>query len=174
MMKPFLFFISVFFLIGCASQQERTDKFLKANPEYFAEKCAINFPIQETIIEGETKTDSIRIPVPGIKIPCPEYIDQKGQLQKPTVQCPDTEKLILLKQRTDKIIQESTANIIRLKTENSELVIRNNLLQEQNSNLKKDHAQEIAEQKSKTKRCTIISAVAFLLLTLSIYLHFKR
>lgn len=173
-MKSFLFVISVFFLIGCASQQERTDKFLKENPVYFAEKCAINFPIQETIIEGETKVDTLRIPVPGVEIPCPQYIDQKGQVQKPKVKCPDSENLILLKQRTDKVIQENTANIIRLKTENSELVVKNNSLKDEISKLNETHKQEIKEQKKTITKWIIISVVVFVLFLSSIYLHFKR
>lgn len=161
-MKLFLFIIA-FFLIGCASQQERTDKFLKENPEYFAEKCAINFPIQERIIEGETKVDTLRIVLPGIEIPCPEYIDQKGQVQKPKVKCPDQRTETIIKVRTDTIIKENTANVIRLKTENSELVVKNKNLQD-----------EISEQKNTITKWIIISAVVFALFLSSIYLHFKR
>lgn len=162
-MKALIFFITLFFLVGCVSQQERTDKFLKENPEYFAEKCAINFPITEKIIPGKTKIDTLRIPVPGVEIPCPEYIDQKGQVQKPKVKCPDTENIILLKQRTDKIIQENTANVIRLKTENSELVVKNKALNT-----------ELSELNHTLRKWKIISAVVFFLFLSSIYLHFKR
>lgn len=162
-MKALIFFISLFFLVGCVSQQERTDKFLKENPEYFAEKCAINFPVKETIIEGKTKIDTLRIPVPGVEIPCPEYIDQKGQVQKPKVKCPDTENLILLQRRIDKIIQENTANVIRLKTENSELVAKNKALNT-----------ELSELNHTLRKWKIISAVVFFLFLSSIYLHFKR
>lgn len=162
-MRVLNFFISLFFLVGCVSKQERTDKFLKENPEYFAEKCAINFPIKEEFIAGDPIRDTIEIVIPGVEIPCPEYIDHEGQLQKPTVRCPDSAVKTIKTTITNTITKENTANVIRLKTENSELVAKNKALSE-----------EISELNSITKKWKIISAVVFLLLISSIYLHFKR
>jgi len=162
-MKALIFFITLFFLVGCVSQQERTDKFLKENPEYFAEKCAINFPITEKIIQGETKSDTITIITPGEKIPCPEVIDQKGQKIIHFVDCPEQETKTIFNERTDTIIKENTANVIRLKTENSELVAKNKALNT-----------EFSELNHTLRKWKIISAVVFFLFLSSIYLHFKR
>lgn len=162
-MRTLIFFISLFFLVGCVSQQERTDKFLRENPEYFAEKCAINFPIKEKIVKGETLIDTITVTLPGVKIPCPEVIDPKGQSIIHYVDCPEQKTNTIVKHRTDTIFKENTANVIRLKTENIELVTKtkalNNELQELNLTIKK---------------CKIIAAVVFFFFLLSIYLHFKR
>lgn len=162
-MRVLIFFISLFFLVGCVSQQERTDKFLKENPEYFAEKCAINFPVKEEFIAGDPIRDTIEIVIPGVEIPCPEYIDQDGQLHKPKVRCPDSTIKTIKTTITNTITKENTANVIRLKTENSELVAKNKALSE-----------EISELKNQLKGWIITAVAVFFFFLSSIYLHFKR
>lgn len=163
-MKPFFFSVIIMlFLFGCASKQERTEKFLKQNPEYFAQMCAINFPITEKVIQGKTIVDTLKITIPGVEIPCPEYIDQNGQKQQPKVKCPDAETKYINKFKTDTIYRENTANVIRLKTENSQLVNQNKSLFSENKELK-----------ATIRKWQIIAAVVSLLLIGSIYIHFKR
>lgn len=162
-MRNCLFFIIICFLFGCASKQERTEKFLNENPLVFAQLCAINFPVTEKIVEGKTIIDTLTIEIPGKEIPCPEYIDQDGQLQKPKVKCPDAEIKHITKYKTDTIYRENTANIIRLKTENSKLVTEKQSLISENKELN-----------NTLRKWRIIAAVLSLLFLSSIYIHFKR
>jgi len=162
-MKPIFFIISLFFLFGCASKKERTEKFLNSNPEYFAQLCAMNFPVQKKIVPGKTIIDTLKITLPGVEIPCPEYIDQKGQLQQKKVKCPDVDTKYITKFKTDTIYIENTANVIRLKTENSKLQSEKQMLTDENSELK-----------SALKKWQIIAAVVFFLFLSSIYIIFKK
>lgn len=162
-MKPIFFIITVFFLFGCASKQERAGKFLNNNPEYFAQLCALNFPVQEKLVPGKTIVDTLKITLPGVEIPCPEYIDQNGQLQKPKAKCPDVETKYITKFQTDTIYRENTANVIRLKTENSVLAAEKQSLLSDNDELA-----------SALKKWQIIAAVVSFLFLCSIYLIFKK
>src|SRR5690554_7712177 len=117
-MRVPIFFILIF-LFGCASKRERTEKFLNENPVVFAQLCAINFPVKEEFIEGKPIVDTLIIEIPGIEIPCPEYVDEKGKKQRPTVKCPDTQKMDIYERNTDTIYIENIANVIRFQTQNS-------------------------------------------------------
>lgn len=162
-MKPFFFIIILFFLFGCASKKERAEKFLNQNPEYFAQLCAINFPVKEEFIKGDPIHDTIEITVPGVEIPCPEYIDQNGQKQQPKVKCPDSTIKTIKTTITNTITRENTANVIRLKTENSRLAAERLSLLSDNDELA-----------SALKKWQIIAAVVSFLLLCSIYIIFKK
>jgi hypothetical protein len=130
--------ISFLLLISCASQKERTDKFLKNNPIYLAEKCALNFPPTTKYIPGKTITDTIIKKEPGIEVPCPEFKDESGNIQKPTAKCPDQKIVELISHRTDTIYLENTANLMRLTGENALLTIDNQNLENKIKGQKKD------------------------------------
>lgn len=162
-MKPYFFIIVCFFLFGCASKQERAEKFLKQNPEYFAQLCAINFPVKEEIITSDPIRDTVETIIPGVEIPCPEYVDQHGQKQQPKVKCPDSKIKTINTTITTTITRENTANVIRLKTENNKLIVEKQLLETDNNELN-----------ATIKRWKIIAAVVSVLLFGSIYIHFRR
>ena len=117
-----LFFIScIFFLFGCASKKERTEKFLSNNPEYLAQLCALNFPSTEKLIPGKTIIDTVTIAIPGVQIPCPEYVDENGNKQQTKVPCPQSEIKYVTKYKTDTLLVENTANVLRLSNNNFQL-----------------------------------------------------
>lgn len=152
-----------FTLFSCASKQERAQKYLNQNPEYFAQLCAINFPVKEEFIKGDPIHDTIEISIPGVEIPCPEYVDQNGQKQQPKVKCPDSTIKTIKTTITNTITRENTANVIRLKTENS-------VLEAKNKSLLSDKA----ELNSVIKKWQIIAAVVSFLLICATYIIFKR
>lgn len=152
-----------FALFSCASKQERAQKYLNQNPDYFAQLCAINFPVKEEFIKGDPIHDTIEITIPGVEIPCPEYVDQNGQKQQPKVKCPDSKIKTIKTTITNTITRENTANVIRLKTENSKLAAEKQSLLSDNDELK-----------SALKKWKIIAAVVSFLFLCSIYLIFKR
>ncbi len=163
-MKAILSSITVvFFLFGCASKRERAEKFLKNNPEYFAQLCAINFPVAEKIVPGKPVYDTLTVYLPGKEIPCPEFVDQNGQKQAPKVKCPESETKYITIHKTDTIYRENTANVIRLKTDLSKLQSEKEDLLSDNSKLN-----------SKLKKWQIIAAVVSFLFLSSLYIHFKR
>lgn len=152
-----------FALFSCASKQERAQKYLNQNPEYFAQLCAINFPVTEKLVPGKTIIDTVTIRIPGIEVPCPEYIDQNGQKQQPKAKCPDVDTKYITKFKTDTIYRENTANVIRLKTENAQLAAKNKSL-----------LSDKADLKSVIKKWKIIAAVVSFLLICATYIIFKR
>ncbi|MBW3519520.1 hypothetical protein [Flavobacterium sp. NKUCC04_CG] len=107
----------VFLLSGCVSLKDRAGKFLKANPDYLAEQCALNFPPKFQIVEGKTRVDTLREILPGVEIPCPEVKDSVGTMIKNKVKCPDQQIQTVWKTRVDTLKVENTANIIRLQSE---------------------------------------------------------
>src|SRR5690554_290579 len=163
MRVPFFFIIIICFLFGCASKRERAEKFLNENPVVFPQLCAINFPVKEEFIEGKPIVDTLIIEIPGIEIPCPEYVDEKGQKQRPTVKCPDTQKMDIYERKTDTIYKENTANVIRLQTQNS-------LLTEKNKALLSD----VNDLNSIVRKWKFIAAGVALLFICSIYLIIRK
>lgn len=152
-----------FVLFSCASKQERAQKYLNQNPEYFAQLCAINFPVKEKLVPGKIIIDTVTVTIPGVEVPCPEYIDQNGQKQQPKAKCPDVDTKYITKFKTDTIYRENTANVIRLKTENSVLAAEKQSLLSDNDELA-----------SALKKWQIIAAVVSFLFLCSIYLIFKK
>lgn len=155
----FLSFCVMVFLIGCASPRERTDKFLKQNPVYLAEQCAINFPPSTKYIPGKTITDTIVKEVPGAEIPCPEYKDEQGELQKPTVKCPDQKIKEIIRYRTDTIREVDNSKLFALQLEKADLLEKNTKLET-----------KVKEQKNEIIAHYIIIG----LLALVLYLKLKR
>lgn len=98
-------------LISCVTQK-KVDNYLKENPEYLREKCAIQFPSEPKYIKGETITDTLTITLPGETIPCPE--PSKENDFKPSVKCPDIKIQEVIKTRTDTIYRTNLANEQRL------------------------------------------------------------
>ncbi|HLV52172.1 MAG TPA: hypothetical protein VKY44_09485 [Flavobacterium sp.] len=163
MKRNFFFIITIVFLFGCASKQERAEKFLNENPSYFAQLCAINFPITEKIVPGKPVIDTVTVTLPGVEIPCPEYTDENGQKQQPKIKCPDAETKYITKFKTDTIYKENTANVIRLQTDNLVLKQQNKDLEDKKSNLNK-----------MILMWKLIATGIALLFFGSIYIHFKR
>lgn len=130
--------IFVLFLTSCASNKERADKFLKSNPKYLAEQCAINFPPTTKYIKGAKTTDTVYRSVPGPIMPCPEYEDRDGNKKQPKVKCPDQLIQEVTTQQIDTVYVENTANVLRLKQENLALADKVDSLTEDNDNLKKE------------------------------------
>src|SRR5690554_190921 len=161
-MRVPIFFILIF-LFGCASKRERTEKFLNENPDVFAQLCAINFPVTEKIVPGKVITDTITVVLPGVEIPCPEYIDQDGQKKQPVVKCPDVETNQISTHKTDTIYRENTANVIRLQTENS-------LLKEKTKELNTT----VGDLNKVAKMWKIIAAGIALLFICSIYIIIRK
>lgn len=159
-MKTYIFFIfSSMLLLSCASKRDLTDKYLQKNPKYLAQICAINFPAKIKFIEGKTNTDTIIKTVPGKKIPCPEYIDENGNLNKPSVQCPDQKIKEIITVRTDTVYLENTANVSRLQQENFELTSENKTLMQDKENL---------------EGIIFRYKIVFVLLAIILYLIFRR
>lgn len=102
------------FLSACASQQERAERFLAKNPIFLATQCAANFPPIVSYIPGETTYDTIRIPVPGVELDCPEVTDSKGNKTIPKVKCPDYDIEKIVASRTDTIKTEYTDKLFLL------------------------------------------------------------
>lgn len=163
MRVPIFFIIIICFLFGCASKRERAEKFLNENPVVFAQLCAINFPVEEKIVPGKTIIDTLTIEIPGVEIPCPEYVDEKGEKQRPTVKCPDVETEYITQYRIDTIYRENTANVIRLQTQNS-------LLTEKNKTL----LSEINDLNGIVRKWKLIASVVSLLFLGSIYLITRK
>lgn len=152
----FLTLIVSFLFISCASSREHADKYLKNNPTYLAEKCAINFPPITTYIPGETITNTVIKTIPGAEIPCPEYIDQKGEKQKPTAKCPDQEIKEIIQYRTDTIIKVDTSKLLLCQNEKADLADQNKKLED-----------KVQEQKNEIIAHYIIIAL------LALVLYFK-
>lgn len=153
--------LSFLFLISCATPRERADKFLKNNPKYLAEQCAINFPPTTKYITGKAKVDTVYTVVPGQEIPCPEYEDKQGNLTKPTAKCPDQLLPSTHTQQTDTVYLENTANLLRLKQLNLELAGKVESLTEDNTSLK-DKVQE--QKRDIIAQFVIIGLLAFMLI----------
>jgi len=151
------------FLFGCASKRERTEKFLNENPDVFAQLCAINFPVTEKIVPGKIIIDTVTVVLPGIEIPCPEYTDQDGNKQKPTVKCPDVAIKHITEHKTDTIYRENTANVIRLQTENSILKVK-----------KKELISQVNDLNGIVRMWKITAAGIALLLICSIYIIIRK
>ena len=115
MRSLFSFFI-LLFLSACASQQERTERFLAKNPNFLATQCAVNFPPVIRYIPGETIYDTIRTTVPGVELECPEVMDSQGNKTIPKVKCPDYDIEKIIASRTDTIQTEYTAKLFLLQT----------------------------------------------------------
>lgn len=113
----FFFIISSFFLFGCVSQKERSEKFLKENPEVLAQWCSFYFSPKENYVEGETKHTTDTLYLPGEKIPCPEIEDKDGNKIVPMVDCPNPKIITETFTRIDTIKVEDTAKVFALMTE---------------------------------------------------------
>lgn len=113
-MRTFFSLFILLFLSACASQQERTERFLAKNPIFLATQCAANFPPIVSYIPGETTYDTIRIPVPGVELDCPEVTDSKGNKTTPKVKCPDYDIEKIIASRTDTIKSEYTDKLFLL------------------------------------------------------------
>ncbi|MDM1529032.1 hypothetical protein [Myroides odoratimimus] len=159
MKSIFLTLIVSFLLISCASSREHADKYLKNNSTYLAEKCAINFPPITTYIPGVTITDTIIKTVPGAEIPCPEYIDQKGEKQKPTAKCPDQKVIELIRYRTDTIREVDSKKLFIIQNEKADIAAENKKLTD-----------KVKEQKNEI----IAQYIIIGLLALVLYLKIKR
>ena len=134
--KCILTFLLLFTIASCSSKQDITAEYIKDNPLYLAEQCAINFPSKIKYVEGETKTDTIIKTLPGVEIPCPETTDENGNKYIPKVNCPDQEVIETITTKTDTIYLENTANVIRLKQENVQLAEKIKELENANKDLK--------------------------------------
>src|SRR5690606_4256873 len=163
MKRNFYFINTIAFLFGCASKQERAETFLKENPSYFAQLCAINFPITEKIVPGRPAIDTATVTLPAVERPSPEFSDRNGQKQQPKIKCPDAETKYITKFKTDTIYKENTANVIRLQTDNLVLKQQNKDLEDKKSNLNK-----------MILMWKLIATGIALLFFGSIYIHFKR
>lgn len=98
-------------LMSCVTQK-KVDNYLKDNPDYLREKCAIQFPSEPKYIKGETIIDTLKIVIEGETIPCPE--PSKENDFKPFVKCPDVQYKEVIKTRTDTIYRTNLANEQRL------------------------------------------------------------
>ncbi len=138
-MKTIKYILSILILIAivsCSSKRDITHQYLKENPLFLAEQCAINFPTTIKYVEGETKTDTIVKTLPGVEIPCPETVDESGNKYTPKVKCPDEKIIETIITRVDTVYVENTANILRLKQENIELSEKAKSLEAENKSLK--------------------------------------
>lgn len=138
-MRVFFVIIILFFLSACVSQKERAESFLKKNPQFLAEQCALNFPPFLKYIKGETTYDTIKIPMPGIVIPCPETTDEKGNKYTPTVKCPDYNIEKIIASRIDIIEKEHTDKLFLLQSKIATLSTEAVRLNELNKKLEKQN-----------------------------------
>lgn len=113
-MRTFFSLFILLFLSACASQQERAERFLAKNPIFLATQCAASFPPIVSYIPGETTYDTIRIPVPGVELDCPEVTDSQGNKTTPKVKCPDYDIEKIIASRTDTIKSEYTDKLFLL------------------------------------------------------------
>lgn len=111
------FIVISFFLFGCVSQKERSEKFLKENPEVLAQWCSFYFPVKDNYIKGETLHTTDTLFLPGVKIPCPEVQDKDGNTIITEVDCPEQKIITDTFTRTDTIQVEDTAKIFALMSE---------------------------------------------------------
>lgn len=159
-----VFFIISFFLFGCASQKERSEKFLKENPEVLAQWCNFYFPVKEKYIKGETITQTDTLYMPGIKIPCPDVEDKDGNIIKHEVECPEKEIIRDVITRIDTVQVEDSSKLYVLMSEKQRDKSKIEMLQNQ-----------IVKQKKSIRRgnIVIISLVSIIGIGISIKLFLR-
>lgn len=113
-MRTFFSLFILLFLSACASQQERTERFLAKNPIFLATQCAANFSPIVRYIPGNTIYDTIRTTISGVELDCPEVTDSEGNKRIPKVKCPDSDIEKIIASRTDTIHAEYTDKLFLL------------------------------------------------------------
>lgn len=117
-MRKIILVSALLSMIGCSTLRKDMKNMAvieTRHPQLLADKCALIYPIKEVVkyTQGETKTVTDTVEVPGESIPCPEVINQKGDTIREFVKCPPAKTITKTIIRVDTITttQEQTAKI---------------------------------------------------------------
>lgn len=106
-MKKLVFLLLISFSILSCVTQKKVDKYIKSNPDFLLEKCALNFPTKPIYVKGDVVRDTIEVIIKGDEMPCDEPSETNNY--KPTVKCPDVKERLVTERVTDTIFMPNLA-----------------------------------------------------------------